>query len=365
MKAAPKKTEAAQMRARQHRAQAGANPPIIYFNIGWMKRYAGTAPDDKTIGAHAYLNNHRYGDESYNFAPTAYGTVRGHRPPGSHEKTNITRMGAARTDAEIKGALVVWLAKEPGTRRTLIVGWYMNATVFREGRDGTVDLNDKRINYTAEARADGATLLPPIARTFEVQSSRLRPGSGFGQKPTWYGAEVVDKRVWSYIQTYGQSKEKQLISKTSAGNKTPPKNFDPELRRKVEKAAVEHAIGYYKAEFGGSCIVKSVETAAKGWDLEVYNSSDPLLVEVKGLLNAELVCELTANEYEKMMRPANRRSYVVYVVNNALVAPPAIPIASIFRYDEVRDHWFTADGRMLVITKKTAAVLSCCLWGLE
>ena len=103
-------------------------------------------------------------------------------------------MGAARTDAAIDGTLVVWLAKEPGSGRTLIVGWYQNATVFRAARDGGIDLYGERIYYTAEALAEDATLLPLIARTFEVRSSRILPGAGFGQKPTWYGAETVDAR---------------------------------------------------------------------------------------------------------------------------------------------------------------------------
>jgi hypothetical protein len=205
-----------------------------------------------------------------------------------------------------------------------------------------------------EARVKDATLLPPVARTFEVRSSRLEPGAGFGQKPTWYGAEAVDARVWDYIR----SRHKIRPAAKPTGRKGLPRNVDPELRRKVEKAAVEHAIAYYKAEFGAGCPVISVETAAIGWDLEVYTGADPLLVEVKGLLNAPLLCELTPNEYEKMMLDANYSRYVVYVVNNALAEYPAMPIASIFEHAGDR-VWRTADGRELVITEKIGAVLSC------
>lgn len=180
------------------------------------------------------------------------------------------------------------------------------------------------------------------------------PGEGFGQKPTWYGSEAIDARVWDYIQSRGKAR----AVRKPIDNKVPPRNLDPELRRKVEKAAVEHAIAYYKAEFGNACPVISVETGAKGWDLEVYSSPEPLLVEVKGLISANLICELTPNEYEKMMLEANCSRYVVYVVNNALAEPPATPVASIFKYAGER-AWRTADGRKLVITEKTGAVLSC------
>jgi hypothetical protein len=215
-------------------------------------------------------------------------------------------------------------------------------------------LNGDRIFYSAETEVGDATLLQPIARTFEVRSSRLLPGAGFGQKPTWYGAEAIDQQVWAYIQ----SKTKTPSPKKPASKNAPPKNLDPELRLKAERAAVEHAWAYYKSEYGGSCFIESVESAAKGWDLEVHNGSEPLLVEVKGLSNAVLICELTPNEYEKMMLPANSSRYVVYVVNNALAVRPAMPIASIFEH--VSDGtWRTADGRKLIIKEKTAAVLSC------
>ncbi|HYE28776.1 MAG TPA: EVE domain-containing protein [Allosphingosinicella sp.] len=329
-------------------------PPTIYFNIGWMEHYAGIADEDQTIGAHGFLAKHPHGAESYNFLETPDGMVRGYRPPGDREETNINRMGATSRQEAVEGALVIWLAKEPASGRTLIVGWYSNATVFRSARDAGITLYGERIHYSVEARAKDATLLPPVARTFEVRSSRLVPGAGFGQKPTWYGAEAVDARVWDYVRS---RRKIRPTAKPSAG-KGPPRNVDPELRRKVEKAAVDHAIAYYKAEFGDACPVISVETAAKGWDLEVYNGADPLLVEVKGLLNTPLVCELTPNEYEKMMLDANYSRYVVYVVNNALAEYPAMPIASIFEHAGDR-VWRTADGRELVITAKTGAVLSC------
>jgi hypothetical protein len=261
-------------------------------------------------------------------------------------------LGAASSDDRIDGALVVWLAKAPETGRTLIVGWYENATVYRRARDGGIRINNEDLYYSVEARSADARLLVPVARTFEVPSSRRKPGEGFGQKPTWYGAEATNARVWAYIRS------KRSPARQKPPGKAPPKNPDPELRRKVERAAVEHAIAYYKAEFGNACPIHSVETAAKGWDLEVYHDAKPLLVEVKGLLNHGLVCELTPNEYEKMRQKVNRDRYVIYVVNNALAKSPAVPVASVFKHAG-NLKWQTDDGRELIVTEKTGAVLSC------
>ena len=327
-------------------AESTRHPPIVYFNIGWMEHYAGFAKDDKTIGGHAYLQGHPHGGEAFNFSVSHAGTMRGYRPPGAGEKTNITRMGAANRADHIDGALVIWLAKEPASGQTLIVGWYRNATVFRDAQDGGNDLGDERICYSAEAAKDDAVLLTPPMRTFPVKSSRTKPGAGFGQKPTWYGAEAVNKLVWDYIRNFG-----------SEHQPGPPKNLDPELRRKVEKAAVAHATTYYRALYGPACVVKSVEAYAKGWDLEVFVDEQPLLVEVKGLMNDGPACELTPNEYEKMMLPEHRPRYIVYVVNNALAELPAIPVASIFEHAG-GERWVTADGRELAVKPKMAAVLS-------
>ena len=326
-------------------------PPIVYFNIGWMKRYSGIFADDMTVGAHRYLADHRYGFEAYNFAESESGTVRGYRPPGRRERVNITKMGAPSNADSINGSLVIWLAREPESKQAFIVGWYLNATVFRTARESTVDIGGEPIWHSAEAAETDAFLLEPQLRTFRIESSRTKPGAGFGQKPTWYGSKEVDEKVWEYVQSIRSARQSGSTSRSFK----PPRNNDPELRRKVEKAAVKHAISYYETLYGKGC-VRSVEAEAKGWDLEVFVGSEPLLVEVKGLLNSGLICELTPNEYEQMMLGKNRRRYIVYVVNNAIAVSPAVPIASVFECTK-GDKWFTADGRELLVTTKIGAIL--------
>lgn len=328
--------------------------PLIYFNIGWMVDYAGAVPSDPTIGAHGYLGEHVHGAEAFNFLPGEDGLVRGYRPPGKKDQINLERLGARPRAETIDGVTVIWLAREPGTGRSLIVGWYKNARVYRHARAGGMVLNGEEHCYSVEARGEDAALLPPVARTFVVPSSRTAPGDGYGQKPTWYGSDRTDQRVRAYLASFAAAKSPRRPAKPPL---KPPRNNDPELRRKVERAAVEHAIGYYKSLYGKDCPVVSVETDAKGWDLEVQCGPEPLLVEVKGLLNASLVCELTPNEYEKMRDDGHRHRYVVYVVTNALAEAPAVPIASVFEHAD--GVWKTSDGRELQIREKLGAVLSC------
>lgn len=327
---------------------------IIYFNVGWMREYAGPNPKDPTVGAHGYLSNHKHGAECFNFAPRADGLVQGYRPPGRDNETNITRLGAARSATSMPGVLVVWLAREPTTQKAFIVGWYQNATVFRTARPSNQEVNGEIHYYSVEARTEDVTLLQPNSRSFVVQSSRTNPGAGFGQKPTWYGTPNVDARVRKYINNWSSGR----IQKTVNLPQKPPRNLDPELRLRVERAAVDHAKAYYREKYGPNCPIISVETSAKGWDLEVFHQPEPLLVEVKGLLNAGLNCELTPNEFEKMHEEQNRDRYVVYVVNNALAELPGTPLPSIFMH--IGDgEWETEDGRKLLITQKTGAILTC------
>lgn len=328
-------------------------PPIIYFNIGWMKDYKGAHANDPTIGGHGWLADHDHGLECFNFLSTKAGTVEGYRPPGVRDKVNIRRIGAKQGDSAIRGVLVVWLAREPGSRKTLVVGWYRNATVYREARIGHFNLHGMESEYSVTALKDEATLVPVGARVFQVQSSRTSPGKGFGQKPTWYGASEVDKCVWAYVNDWNNAKKRI----TPAKGKRAPRNADPQLRRKVEKAAVQHAWTYYETKYGVGC-VESVEPYGCGWDLEVRCGDVEWLVEVKGLLNASLICELTPNEYSKMCSPKHRAKYVVYVLNNALAAKPAAPVASVFTWKAGRT-WQTEDGRDLNVVERVGAVLTC------
>lgn len=137
-----------------------ARPPVIYFNIGWMANYAGATSADLTEGAHGYLKEHAHGAEALNFRPTAAGTVQGYRPPGTRQRVGIEALGALPSATSVSGVLVVWLAKEPASKRTLIVGWYRNATVHREAIELAAEVNGERISYTAEAAEAEATRVP-------------------------------------------------------------------------------------------------------------------------------------------------------------------------------------------------------------
>jgi hypothetical protein len=330
-----------------------AVPPMIFFNVGWMENYAGTHPSDLTLGRHKYLEGRSHGAESFNFVPYDQ-NVYGFRP-GTKRNVQIGNLGAEKSAESISGVLVVWIAMEPISKKAFIVGWYENATVYRQAQTSPVSSNEQSgmsVRYTAKALQRDALLLPLINRDFWVQSNKTMEG-GFGQSVVWYGRdEEYRKRVWRYVQSVRNARSKS--SEVKRNGSRPPRNDDPELRRKVEKAAIKHATDYFSSELGGNFDVVSVETQAKGWDLEAIRDSEKLHVEVKGLLGAQGICELTPNEYQKSNHEEFQSSYVIYVVNNAV---SETPIASIFRYDANVAKWKTLDGRELEVIVRPAAVL--------
>ena len=113
---------------------------MIFLNIGWMENYQGLG-DDSIAGGGSFVqryNESRDADscppcEIRNFQPYEgymYGFVRvtGRIAACS---IRIERLGASRSDDFIDGVLVVWVAKSPSDG-TVIVGWFKNATVYRD-----------------------------------------------------------------------------------------------------------------------------------------------------------------------------------------------------------------------------------------
>lgn len=326
--------------------------PMIFFNIGWMEEYAGAFAHDKTIGGHKHLKSHDHGHEALNFKPYR-GKLYGYRPG---KGIDLTKLGAKRSDQSVDGVTVVWMARHPRQNRCFIVGWYLNATVLRRGveEDKAVrSLLGDKIEHLVVAQAGHGILLPTLARNFEIPSSKVRAG-GFGQSTTWYGGdEDFRQRVSRYIARHGQ--RRPPVGKNARGTKgRGGRQPDPELRRKIEKAAINHATDYYSSKFGGGYIVDSVETEAKGWDLEAVRDDGELLIEVKGRQGSIVCAEITPNEHQAMHSVKYRNRYVLYVVTDALVNP----VASIFQFDKKQNVWSSEDGRKLKIVLKTGSIVN-------
>ncbi|MGD0766633.1 MAG: DUF3883 domain-containing protein [Tepidisphaeraceae bacterium] len=327
-----------------------AETTIIFLRIGWMSRYEGLATNDSIKGGGAFVKSHGYGHEIFNFKPVA-GRVFGYVQPrgtGFNGQVgpgiNIQRIGAASGEESIGGALAVWVATSPHGG-SFIVGWYRNATIYSRWQPspsgGHRMHNGEEFGFYVTAAEEEATLLPEDERVFPVPRGK----GGMGQSNVWYAdGEHGDFRakVINYTRTRQLS---PTVFKPRSGS---PRQGNLFLRLKVERAAVAAATEYYTS-LGYE--VHSVEGDNVGWDLNAIHPSmrSRLKLEIKGLSGNQLAIDLTPNEYAKMK--AERASYRLCVVNEALTAP----MLCIFAYSDESQRWEDQKGRTLNINEIVAA----------
>jgi hypothetical protein len=309
--------------------------PILFCNIAWMKHYKGTRGDPPKSSA-SYIREHGTGSENHNFNPTG-GSMRGFvQVTGT---INLKRLGTSNDDDFIAGATVVWIAPSP-LGGTVIVGWYRNATIYKEVR---VDHRVQGRDYNIVAKPKDCVLLPIDRRIYAVPRGK----GGIGQSCVWYADNTnprFRRQVISYIQSNGTKMQK---AKKHTVHRPFARNADPLRMQKVETTAVRAIVRHYK-KLG--YVVDSVEKDNLGWDLQAFlNASSFLRLEVKGLSGSQVSIELTPNEYRNMER--YRDTYRVCIVSDALKRPSVY----IFSYSPDHRQWEDSDGRVLRVQRITSA----------
>lgn len=334
---------------------------ILFANISWMEHYKGPDNDPASAG-HSWFRDHDWGEESWNFLPHR-GRLYGYVPmPSIARSIDIARLGASAEAETISGVTVVWLAKSPSPEqnfKTCVVGWFRNATIAKKGGHWKVKRGKSEIGYQIQASPAEARLLNPAQRGGLLVPTAKSPGN-MGQSSVWYGNPAFISKVRRYINDFEKSAAYGPKRKTAGSTGNVARQSDPDLRRKIEKAAMDHATNYYTSLEGGARDVTWVDREKVGWDLRVSNSGPTLKVEVKGLFGRRLVVELTPNEYAQMMSKEHRRYYVVYVLTAALTPKPR---AHIFQYNAAAsaksDHvWLSQRGERLAIQELTGARLT-------
>jgi hypothetical protein len=326
---------------------------VVFFNIGWMNRYAGLSSGDTIQGGGTFIKEMGYGQEIFNFKPhkgQLFGYV---QPPGGKAKFNvrkidITKIGAARSDGRIENMTVFWTAKSPLLKRTVIVGWYRNATVFRHWQPPPADsgrtYKKDELGYYCQAAAADGTLLDIDSRIMEVPRQSGKGDKGkMGQANIWYAHSEIGKefaqRALSFMETGIVPPDVAEEHRRA----TPPCQVDPVKRAAVEEEAVRIVTDHYARQ---GYLVESVERENLGWDLNVRLRNIVLKVEVKGLSGSQLSIELSPNEYEKMQQ--YRDVYRLAVVTDTLTDPEL----TIFSFNDETNHWEDRKGRRAIVTPK-------------
>ena len=302
---------------------------ILFFNTAWMDHYQGII-NDKMLGGGKHIEKYGWGGEMFNFKPSrkrmfGYGQVGG--------RINLNRLGAKSSDESIDNVTIVWTAKEPISGGNYIVGWYKNATVYRNEQIAKKYSNRKwdkyEMGYFVTAKEESSNLLSRDERTVQIPRGK----EGMGQRNIWYGDNNPEfvKNVFKYIETgtFPRTKNKYRGS---------ARQSDPLRRLEVEEKAVKKVIKYYK-KLGYE--IQSVEKDNVGWDLNAFNGKINLKLEVKGLSGNDIATELTPNEYKNLK--ADKGNYRLCVVVETLTSPKLF----IFAYSLENDEWISQNGRIL------------------
>lgn len=330
---------------------------MVFFRIGWMDRYRGVTSSDTIKRGGAFVEEHGFGFEAYNYLPFD-GMVYGWVMPGRRKKgvelkidmvnedfatINLKRIGGKSSDQSLSNVIVVWVATAP-EGGAYVVGWYKNATVLKQPQDPPEGANrtygDFQVGYVTYADENDAVLLRPFERTIEVPQHG--PGK-MGQSNLWYADDPSNQ--------YHRNVRQEVLNVIRGGAPNspplkPPVQPDVFLRQQVEKAAIKEVSKHFtELKYN----VTSVERDNVGWDLEARMEKRFLRLEVKGLSGPELSIGLTPNEYIKMLE--HRTSYHLCIVTNAITSPTL----SIFRFSQETNDWRDNVDRVLLISEIVSA----------
>ena len=187
------------------------NRNILFCNIAYMKEYKGITDADKPNNGGRYVGDTGSAGEQYNFLNRSDGYTIGFAEPGftaggyekgKQKQIHIEKINKIAADKDqISNVMVIMCAKSPIINKTVIVGWYDNATVYRNVSYQTLE-NGEKIWQTIKCKNEDAHLISEEDRTFNIPRAAT-DGIGLGQSNYWYAdtkeAQDFKNKVIEYI----------------------------------------------------------------------------------------------------------------------------------------------------------------------
>ena len=188
---------------------------ILFCYLAYMKTYSG-AENDVPFNGGSYVKENGTAFERTNFKEREDGYYYGFVEPGrvgdrTHQIHIENIDAAARNTSELDNVLVVFCAS-PGRNNTIVIGWYRNATVYRDMQPSGETF------YNLRCRIDDGRLLDEEYRRFPVPWAR-NSAYGFGRHHLWYAQSRNDnakaiadfkKDLLEYIDKVDSSTEADL-----------------------------------------------------------------------------------------------------------------------------------------------------------
>jgi 5-methylcytosine-specific restriction protein A len=164
------------------------NMPFILCRVVWAETYSNI---DEEIYA-AKMSNpdlHSAAHERLNFAKEGeyvYGFVE-----RNGSRIALEKLGASKDASEISGLTVIWFAAPKTDNRPRIVGWYENATAYRDEQNPSPGSSRKKWKYSFKAKFEDAHLVPTSQRyLLEVPAKRRRTDKGYIGEKFWFYPET-------------------------------------------------------------------------------------------------------------------------------------------------------------------------------
>lgn len=294
---------------------------VLFARIGYMDYYFG-ATDERPVGGGKY-NEENIGYEACNFLSVdniIYGYFQpvGYKPDGvNFGSVNLQRIDPkiSKKESKLDNVLVIFFATDskldiktrgPVTR-SVIVGWYKNATVYkdrqhieRSGIDAELDW------YYLKVKANEAFLLPKKNRAYRLGHSIHGDKKGNpGQSNSFYlykqdktlkdlnsaNLDWIPKAI-EYVNNYSgpviQSYADVMMEKESTNNqKIDGLGFEEneKIRKAIEEYSTEETIRYLEND--GFIVHEYNEQnqkicAYEPYDLLAFKDGKKFYVEVKG-----------------------------------------------------------------------------------
>lgn len=292
---------------------------VIFARIGYMHYYSGSKKGDRKPQHGGSYNLAEIGHELYNFKKAKNNLFGYFQPFGAAEESdkpvtiNLERIDPdTETNNKISNVMVIFVSKRENYGQ-VIIGWYNNATVYRNYQKSKRWMLRADYRYNLKATTKEATLLPEKYRNFKIPT-----GSGaFGRANVVYLTESncsqrnlnSEKFNWmknsiNFVNSYdgpnllyditsdAEQEVEDIFESHRAGHTGQGFKITPELRKKIEKYSVGKAIKYFRKN---GFTVKDVGST-HSYDLHCLNGEESLRVEVKGTQTEGESIILTPNE---------------------------------------------------------------------
>ncbi len=277
---------------------------LFFCNIGWMNRYEGLkGKPDKIVGGGKYVTENNVGGEVCNFLIADDGYVYGHVETSKKDIDRAIRLESFGGKGDrASGIDVVWTATDPDNGGRRVVGWYRDATVFRERQEfprpaSKQHARDHLTNYRIRTLAEDF-------RRLDLDHRQLAMGRGpgwMGHTPWWTPPRTPAAEIRKFVEEVRELIDGLPVSKKGShkkgqvSSKSPSAAADPYVRYiqayEIEVAPRHSELQARFERYLQGCGASELQPNVASVDLRFRNSQ-------KGLILAEIKsCNIKETRY--------------------------------------------------------------------